>query len=73
MTCGLEFEVSGLDELRAADHDPGGIRPPDPYRASLCTPEVVEVTAVTPGDPATHPFSSWVLGEVKRACVDRPD
>jgi hypothetical protein len=64
----VEFEVSGLDELRAADHDPGGVRPPDPYRAWLCTPEVIEVTAVTPGDPASHPFSSWVLAEVKRAC-----
>jgi len=65
---GVEFEVSGLDELRAADHDPGGIRPPDPYPAWLCTPEVIEVTAVTPGDPESHPFSAWVLGEVKRAC-----
>jgi hypothetical protein len=65
---GVDFEVSGLDELRAADHDPGGIRPPGPYQVWLCTPEVIEVTAVTPGDPETHPFSSWVLGEVKRAC-----
>jgi hypothetical protein len=64
----VEFEVSGLDEVRAADHDPRGPRPPDPYRAWFCTPEVVEVTAVTPGDPESHPFSSWVLGEVKRAC-----
>jgi hypothetical protein len=64
----VEFEVAGLDELHAADHDPGGVPPPDPYQAWLCTPEVVEVTAVTPGDPASHPFSSWVLAEVKRAC-----
>lgn len=65
---GIEFEVSGLDERRAADHDPCGVRPPDPYRAWLCTPELVEVTVVTPGDPESHPFSSWVLAEVKRAC-----
>jgi hypothetical protein len=65
---GVEFEVSALKELRAADHDPGGVQPPRPYQAWLCTPEIIEVTAVTPSDPATHPFSSWVLGEVKRAC-----
>ena len=65
---GVEFEVSGLDELRAADHTPGGVRPPDPYQAWFCTPEVIEVTAVTPDDPASQAFSSWVLAEVKRAC-----
>jgi hypothetical protein len=62
---GVEFKVSGLDELRAADHR---VRPPNPYPAWLCTPELVEVTAVTPGDPATHTFSSWVLAEIRRAC-----
>jgi hypothetical protein len=67
---GVEFAVSGLEERRAADHDAGGVRPPDPYRAWLCAPEVIEVTAVTPGEPESHPFSSWVLGEVKRACSE---
>jgi hypothetical protein len=57
-----------LDELCAAEHTPGGVRPPDPYQAWLCTPKVIEVTAVTPGDPESHPFSSWVMSEVKRAC-----
>jgi hypothetical protein len=65
---GVEFEVSGLNELRAADRDPAGPRPPRPYQAWLYTPEVIEVTAVTPADLASHPFSSWVLAEVKRAC-----
>ena len=64
----VEFEVSGLNELRAANHTPGGVRPPGPYQAWLCTPEVIEVTAVTPDDPASQAFSSWVLAEVKRAC-----
>jgi hypothetical protein len=64
----VEFEASGLDELRAADHTPGGVRPPDPYLAWLCTPELVEVTVVTPDDPDSQGFSSWVLAEVKRAC-----
>jgi len=69
----VEFEVQGLDELWAADHTPGGVRPPDPYQAWLCSPAVIEVTAVTPGDPELHPFSSWVLGEVKRACRGRAE
>jgi hypothetical protein len=64
----VEFKLSALDEVSAADHDPGGIRPQRPYQAWLCTPEVIEVTAVAPGAPSTHPFSAWVLGEVKRAC-----
>lgn len=64
----VEFEVSGLDEVRAADHKLLGPRPPEPYCAWLCTPLVIDVTTVTPGDPATHPFSSWILAEVKRAC-----
>ncbi len=62
------FAVVGLDERWAADHTPGGPLPPDPYRAWVCSPLLVEVTAVTPGDPASHPFSSWVLAEIKRAC-----
>ena len=66
---GVEFEMSGLDELLAADHDPGGVRPPEPYQAWLCAQLVIEVAAVTPGDPGSHPFSSWVLAEVKRACI----
>jgi hypothetical protein len=62
------FEIAGLDEVWAANHTPGGPHPPDPYQAWLCSPLVVEVTAVTPDDPASQPFSSWVLAEVKRAC-----
>lgn len=65
---GVEFEAARLNELNAADHTPGGVRPPAPYPAWICTPELIEVTAVTPGDPDAHAFSSWVLGEVKRAC-----
>jgi hypothetical protein len=65
---GIEFELSGLNELRAADHNRSAAQPPAPYHAWLCSPLVIEVTAVTPGNPATHPFSSWVLAEVKRAC-----
>lgn len=61
----VEFVASGLRELRAADHPTGGTRRPNPYRAWLATPEVVEVTAVTPDSQA---FSAWVIAEVRRAC-----
>jgi hypothetical protein len=64
----VEFVVSDLDELHVSDEPPRVGRAPDPYQAWLCTPLVYEVTAVTPGDPAEQPFSSWVLSEVKRAC-----
>jgi len=62
------FAVEGLDEVWAANHTPGGPHPPDPYQAWLCSPLVVEVTAVTPDDPGSQAFSSWVLAVVKRAC-----
>ncbi len=62
------FEIAGLDEVWAANHTPGGPHPPEPYQAWLCSPLVIEVTAVTPDDPSSQSFSSWVLAEVKRAC-----
>lgn len=62
------FAIKGLDEVWAANHTPGGPHPPDPYPAWLCSPLVIEVTVVTPDDPASQPFSSWALAEVKRAC-----
>lgn len=64
----VEFAISELDEKHAANHRPGGVRPPDPYPAWLCSATLIEVTAVTPGDPDVLPFASWVLNEVKRAC-----
>jgi len=64
----VEFAISGLKELHAADHTPDGSQPPDPYPARLYAPKLTEVSAVTPGDPDSLPFASWVLTEVKRAC-----
>lgn len=64
----VEFEVAGLNELNAADHFDSIGRPPDPYQAWVCSPQIVEITVVTPGDPSAKGFSSWILGEVKRCC-----
>lgn len=66
----VEFVISELEEKQADDHTPGGSPPPDPYAAWLCTRTILEVTAVTPGDPDELPFASWVLEELKRACRD---
>ena len=68
----VEFAISGLDEKHAADHTPSGVRPPEPYQAWLCSPTLIEVTAVTPGRPDALLFASWVLNEVKRACRGAP-
>lgn len=61
----VEFAVAELDEVRAADRTFGV---PEPYRAWLCSPLVIEVTTVTPADPERHAFSVWVLEETKKAC-----
>jgi hypothetical protein len=64
----VEFAMSALDELGVTDETLRVGLPLDPYQAWLCTPLLFEITAVTPGDPTRQPFSSWVLGEIKRAC-----
>ena len=62
------FAIAKLNEVWAADHSLDGPHPPEPYEAWLCSPLMIEVTAVTPDDPASQQFSSWVLAEVKQAC-----
>ena len=64
----IEFAISTLTELHAADHTAAGIPPPDPYPARLCSPTVLEVTTITPDDPDSSLFAAWVLDQVKRAC-----
>lgn len=64
----VEFEIVGLGESNAADHRSSAARPPDPYPAWICSPWIIEITVVTPGDPSAAGFSSWVLSEVKHCC-----
>jgi len=64
----IEFDVSGVDERNSED-GVGNAMPPEPYQAWICAPEIVEITVVTPGDPAELDFARWALGEVKRCCV----
>ncbi len=46
----LEFEVAKLDEIHAADRELGGVGPPRPYQAWICTPMLIEVTVSNPDD-----------------------
>lgn len=69
----VDFAVAGLMEVKATDHQSSGTLPPEPYDAWLCSPTMVEFTAVTPDDPNDHPFSSWVLHILKAACRSKVD
>jgi hypothetical protein len=65
----VEFEFQGLIEKRVDDRPTSAaVSSILPYQAWLCTPRVFEITAVLSGDPQTHPFSTWLLEEVKQAC-----
>jgi hypothetical protein len=66
----IEFEIAGINELQAADHQQSVGQPPSGYHAWLCGPLVYEITAVTPSDPTADLFSACVLAEVKRAVME---
>ncbi len=70
----IEFSCSALDELQVIDVpvsfvNASLINAPDPYEAWICTPLIYEITVVTPDDPTSHGFSSWVLEIAKQACT----
>jgi hypothetical protein len=45
----------------------------DPYEAWLAAPNLVELTAVTPGYPPEHPFSGWIWNQVLQACLQKSE
>jgi len=63
----LTLRLTGVTEFR--EPEMGGPMPPKPYPAWLCSPNLYEVTLVSPGDPETHPFSAWLLEIVTQACL----
>jgi len=79
----LIFELTGVSELskgtaelsarNASDfYDrrlSNGIRPPEPYEASICSPILFEVTIVTPERPREDSFSMWVLKQVQNCLL----
>ena len=52
----IEFQLEGVDEIRSDDPGPVG-----PYRAIMASPELGELTLVTPGDPKTNNYSAKLL------------
>jgi hypothetical protein len=52
------FELSGINELCSGETRIGKV---DPYPAILCSPNLLEITLVSPGDPAIEPFSGQLL------------
>lgn len=58
----VESEVSKKDLFAA--------RPP--YVAWLCSDIIYSITVVTPENPNSDPFSGWMCGLVKAACLNQP-
>ena len=52
------FELAGVREVDSADKDAIGVAP---YRAMLCSPEILEITLVSPTNSRTEPFSQQIL------------
>lgn len=55
---GVRFGLGEVKEFLRGDDEMGSV---EPYPAILCAPEILEVTLVTPGDPAEDPFSGQML------------
>lgn len=60
------FRVDELTEVRRGD-DEFGIM--DPYKAWVCSDCLLELTAVTPADPASDEFSKWAVELLIHACL----
>jgi hypothetical protein len=66
---GVEFRCELLDEREVIGEPP--FPKVEPYSAWLCSPELYEITVVTPDDPERHGFSIWTCELVRRACRAR--
>jgi hypothetical protein len=64
----VEFRVAGLDEIRVSDETESIGLGPVPYDAWICSPVVIEITLVSPGDPENDPFCVWLLQLIREAC-----
>lgn len=52
------FELAGVKELATGEKKVGHV---EPYPGILCSPTILEITLVSPGDPAEEPFSHQIL------------
>ncbi len=60
----VQFALQGVDESVS-----GNVSCPRPYSATLCSPEILEVSLVTPGDPSEDRFSRWAYEICTQACL----
>lgn len=60
------FELTGVTEVVRGAGETMAVRP---YNAWFCSASILELTAVTPGDPKTDPFSEWVVKTLINACL----
>jgi hypothetical protein len=60
------FELGNINERSCRDKTIGTI---DPYSGWLCSPEVLEVSIVTPSNPENDLFSKWVVAQVISSCT----
>lgn len=66
---GVRFDVAKVSEQQADDRAEFGF--PRPYDAVFATPEVVEMTIVTPLDPVANPFSKQIFELLVERCIGR--
>jgi len=59
------FELAAVNELTSSE-DRIGV--PEPYPAILCSPALLEITLVSPGNPTQDPFSQRIFSLVL-SCV----
>jgi hypothetical protein len=52
------FELASVKELTTGEKSVGHV---DPYPGILCSPTILEITLVSPGDAAEEPFSHQIL------------
>lgn len=60
------FTLLNVAEFASGEKSVGTI---DPYEAWLCSPEVLEITLVSPGDPNDNGFSKQILVQIIESCI----
>jgi hypothetical protein len=60
------FDPPHLIEIQRGDERKTSIRP---YNAWLCSESITELTAVTPENPKTDPFSQWAVQVLFMSCL----
>jgi hypothetical protein len=59
-----------LDKLVEVEQGVGELVSVEPYTAWFCADTILELTAVTPADPDSDPFSGWAMTILLKACKE---